>query len=310
MDRVVVIANPMASQFTGGAHRDVMALFDKTAEVRALWPGSGIEAAEAAAHAAADEATIIVAMGGDGIVHHVAQGVVGTGSVLGIIPVGTTNVFARLLGLPTRPMKAAKLIARHNPPRLVGVARMDLARGSVGTSHYALFSCGLGLDAEIVVRADVDPYRKYRFGSLHYANTAFSVAVRLFPRRRPHITVTSEGREARGVSAVFQFRQVYTYFGRRRITLTPSPPSPMTLLVMNRILRRRLPRIALEALVRGDLRAIKEFEIWESVQSVSLVTEPPTPAQADGEALGMVDAATVEWVPEALRVASPYWSAR
>ncbi|MFQ5522090.1 MAG: diacylglycerol/lipid kinase family protein [Acidimicrobiia bacterium] len=310
MDRVVVIANPVASQFTGGAHRDVMAIFDKAAQVHPLWPGSGPEAEQAAAEAVADGANIVVAMGGDGIVHHVAQGVVGSEAVLGVIPVGTTNVFARILGLPTRPAKAAKLIARGNPPRQVGVARMVLSRGTVETSHYALFSCGLGLDAEIVVSADADPYRKYRFGSLHYASTALSVALRRFPRRRPHIEAVSEDRKAKAMTAIFQFREVYTYFGRRRITISPDRPSPMTLLVMTRLPRRRLPRIAFDALTRGDLRGVKGFEVWEGVEAAYFRADPAAPAQADGEPLGMADAASVEWVPDALKVASPYWSAR
>ncbi|HIE22058.1 MAG TPA: hypothetical protein EYP73_05610 [Acidimicrobiia bacterium] len=187
---------------------------------------------------------------------------------------------------------------------------MALHRGSVETIHYALFSCGLGLDAEVVAQADVDPYRKYRFGSLHYASTALGVALRLFPRRRPHITVRSGERENRGVAAMFQFREIYTFFGRRRITLTPEMPAPMTLLVMTRLPRRRLPRIAFDALVRGDLREVKGFEVWERLEAASMEAEPPAPAQADGEALGMVDSAVVDWLPEALRVASPYWSAR
>ncbi len=310
MHRVAVIANPVASQFTGGAHRDVMAIFDKTAEVQPLWPGSGAEAEEVAAEAVAGGANIVVAMGGDGIVHHVAQGVVGSDSTLGIIPVGTTNVFARILGLPSRPTKAAKLIVRGNPPRQVGVARMVLHRGTVETSHYSLFSCGLGLDAEIVARADTDPHRKYRFGSLHYATTAISVALRGFPRRRPHIVAISGDRQATGVAAVFQFRDVYTYFGRRRITITSNPPAPMTLLVMTRLPRRRLPRIAFDALTRGDLGGVKGFEMWEGVEMATFQADPAAPAQADGEPLGMADAVTVEWVPDALKVASPYWSAR
>jgi diacylglycerol kinase family enzyme len=55
---------------------------------------------------------------------------------------------------------------------------------------------------------------------------------------------------------------------------------------------------------------VKGFEVWERLEAASMEAEPPAPAQADGEALGMVDSAVVDWLPEALRVASPYWSAR
>ena len=112
-------------------------------------------------------------MGGDGIVHHVAQGLVETDAVLGIIPVGTTNVIARLLGVPVKPAKAARLIVDGNGPILtMGAARMTLTRGSVKTKRHAVFACGFGLDAVVVLEAEKEPFRKSRFGSLHYARTA------------------------------------------------------------------------------------------------------------------------------------------
>ena len=95
MHRIVVIANPAASQFTGGSHRDIMAMLDRGSDVASIWPGSPAEADERARESAEDGVDIVVAMGGDGMVHHVSQGLVGTGVALGVIPVGTTNVFAQ-----------------------------------------------------------------------------------------------------------------------------------------------------------------------------------------------------------------------
>ena len=167
MDQVVVIANPVASQFTGGSHRDVMAELAATREVDALWPGSAAEATAAAVQAVEDGASTVVAMGGDGMVHHVAQGLIGTDTALGIIPAGTTNVVARLLDIPSKHRKAARLIGGQPEPVSVGTARLTLDRGATETVHHAVFACGLGLDAEVVRVADEDPYRKYRFGSVH-----------------------------------------------------------------------------------------------------------------------------------------------
>ena len=302
MYRLVVIANPAASQFTGGSHRDVMATISRTHHVDSLWPASTTESSEMAAAAAADEVSVVVAMGGDGMVHHVAQGLIGTETALGIIPVGTTNVVARILGVPFKPSKAARLTTSDQNVRSLGAAQMQLTRGSTETTHHAIFACGLGLDAEIVIEADRDPYRKYRFGSLHYARTALGVGLKSFPSRKPHLTIVSGERSAEGTAALIQFREIYTYFGKIPIRLAVQAPKPMTALVMQRLRRHRIPHIATNALGGRELGAIKGMDVWQEVESISVSADPPVAAQADGESLGMVEAATITWVPDVIRV--------
>ena len=302
MDRLVVIANPVASQFTGGSHRDVMATISRTHQVESFWPASATETSEVAATAAADGVSVVVAMGGDGMVHHVAQGLVGTETALGIIPVGTTNVVARILNLPSKPSKAARLTTSDANIRPIGIAQMKLTRGSTETTHHAMFACGVGLDAEVVIEADRDPYRKYRFGSLHYLRTALGVGLKTFPSQKPHLTITSGERGAEGTAALVQFRDIYTYLGKIPIKFASQPPNPMTALVLERLRRHRIPQIATNALTRRDLGVIKGIDIWQEIESITVSADPPVAAQADGESLGTVEAATISWKPAALRV--------
>ena len=302
MDRAVVIANPVASQFTGGSHRDVMAELAKTHEVEALWPGSAPEATSQARMAVSEGAAVVVAMGGDGMVHHVAQALVGTDSVLGIIPAGTTNVVARLLHIPSRHSRAVRLIARAAEPKSIGTVRMDLQRGETETVHHAIFACGFGLDAKVVQVADADPYRKYRFGSLHYARSALGVGFKEFPSVRPHVDFSANGHKARATTALIQFRPVYTYFGRIALRFGDEDPEPMSALIVERLKRRRIPRILFDALTHRDLSAIAEFQVWQDVKTLELVADPPVATQADGESLGMVDGGKLTWEGDSLRV--------
>jgi diacylglycerol kinase family enzyme len=303
MSRVVVIANPVASQFTGGGHRRVMSVLSRAHErVDATWPADPAATSAAAAEAAESGASVVVAMGGDGMVHHVAQGLAGTATALGVIPVGTTNVIARLLGVPGRATRAARLIASGVDPGLLGTVRLTLRHGTIETVQHALFACGFGLDALVVDRADADPYRKYRFGSLHYARTALGVALGGFPGIKAHVEVVEDGRRARGVSIQVQFREVYTYFGKVPVRIAPGCPEPMTVLVMERLRRRRLPRIVSRLLTQQGLIEVPEMEVWEEVKAFELTADPSVAAQADGEALGLVDSARVEWAPNSLRV--------
>lgn len=303
--KVVVVANPAASQFTGGAHREVMGVISAKAEVEAIWPASATSATESTREAIEAGATVVVAMGGDGMVHHVLQGVVGTQANLAIIPVGTTNVAARWLDIPSKPDRAARLAIAEHEPRSISLVRMTVDRGTASTTHHAMFSAGFGLDAAIVAEADKDPYRKYRFGSLHYARTALGVAIRQFARRRPHVTVKSGDRVAHAAAAVIQFRDIYTYFGRLKLRLAPEPPDPMTALIIERLPRRRAPKLISRVMRGQDLGDLEQMETWAGLTAMQFSAEPAVAVQADGEYLGMVDAGEFVWEPDAVRVMAP-----
>lgn len=300
MERIVVIANPVASQFTGGSHRDVMAALAANHEVEALWPGSAADATAASIQAVAEDASIVVAMGGDGMVHHVAQGLIGTDTALGVIPTGTTNVVARLFDIPAKHTRAVKLIGDDSLRHRIGTAQLTLDRGATETVHNAVFACGLGLDAEVVRVADEDPYRKYHFGSLHYARSALGVGFKGFSSVKPHVSFTADDREAMASSALVQFREVYTYFGKIALRLNDDLPDPMSVLVLDRLRRRRIPRIFFGAMFHRDLGAIPGFDVWRDLDQLSFRADPPVAAQADGEGLGLADGGTVEWVPDSL----------
>lgn len=299
---IALIANPVASQFTGGAHRSVMSVLASVGDTEAMWPASATEATGAARAAVELGARVVVAMGGDGMVHHVSQALIGADTALGIIPTGTTNVVARLLGIPMRPARAARLIVGPSEVSDWGATRMTLTRGSTTTTHHSMFACGLGLDALVVAKADKDPYRKYRFGSLHYATTAFGVAFGSFPSTGPHLRVSSGDRSAVAAGVLLQFREVYTYFGRLGLQLAGSSPDPITALVIHRLRRSRIPQIAFDVFMRRDLSAVKGIDVWEGVSTLRIEADLPVAAQADGEGLGMADAVSVEWREKAIRV--------
>jgi YegS/Rv2252/BmrU family lipid kinase len=67
---------------------------------------------------------LLIVGGGDGTVSAAASALVATKTVLGILPLGTLNHFARDLGIPTKLADAAKLIAKR-PERRVDVAQMN-----------------------------------------------------------------------------------------------------------------------------------------------------------------------------------------
>src|SRR5680860_245983 len=111
MRTLTLLANPRASGFTGGLHRDVVTVLKQTFDVDAYWPRSGEDAIAYAKKVVSEGVDLVVPMGGDGIVHHIANVVAGSGhTALGIIPAGTTNVIADILHIPTKPIEAAQYL--------------------------------------------------------------------------------------------------------------------------------------------------------------------------------------------------------
>lgn len=105
--RIALLINPAARQGSGHARIEhAIAELGRRAELTVLSPEND-EATERTARASAATHDIVVAAGGDGTVHHVLNGLVGTGASLGVLPIGTGNDFARSFGVPRDPADAA-----------------------------------------------------------------------------------------------------------------------------------------------------------------------------------------------------------
>lgn len=303
MARLMLVANPAASQFTGGDHRTIVRMLGRRHLVEAVWPNSASDARTIAADAVTAGFDGVVAMGGDGIVHQVAQSLVGTEVFLGVIPSGTTNVFARQLGLPAKPTKAARVLASE--PRLttepvvtMGATTID---GETMTRH-AVFALGVGVDADVVAAAETEPYRKYRFGGVHYARTAIGLLWRDVRRRPPNLAVGSGAMTGRAIAVMAQFRPTFTYFGRRPLRFRETVPDPMDLLVIRNLRMRRLPRILARVATGRELASLPGVEVWPGVGDFDIIADPPARIQVDGEMIGEVATVTAAFRPEALWV--------
>ncbi len=287
MDRLLLVANPAASGFTGGLHRSVCRVLSRRWEVEPAWPQSAEHARSLTAEAVQSGCRLVVAMGGDGIVHHVAQAVAGTETVLGIIPVGTANVLARLTELPRRPAAVAKMLASGFDVRSVPVLWVTATDGDGRASRWVtLFALGIGHDAEIVRRAEAEPYRKYRFGSLHYARTALSTVWSEL-RRVPHrLHLEADGITADTAGLMVQFHDAYTYFGRRPLRLGPRGADPMALLAIDALRLRRAPSILRRVLTGDGMSGVKGIRVWTGIRHAVVRADEPVLAQADGELRG------------------------
>jgi diacylglycerol kinase family enzyme len=171
----------------------------------------------------------VIAAGGDGTVNEIVNGLVGTGSALGVLPIGTTNVWALQMGIPTlSPIGPAAGLARlmvdleermerplpvsYYRSVLLNAARVlvegrphTIDVGQVNDRHFLLWA-GIGLDAEVTIR--VSPKDKRAFGPWAFVGSALDVA-REYRSTDTRLSLDGEVRQVKTSLIVVSNVQIY-----------------------------------------------------------------------------------------------------
>jgi YegS/Rv2252/BmrU family lipid kinase len=188
---VTVIVNPQAG---GGRTRRVLPAVQAELERLGVRYSArfsrSLDDARELARTAAAAGEIVAAFGGDGLVAAVAGALRGTGGVLGVIPGGRGNDFARSLGVPIDPVKACAVIAAGRPAAVdLGVATSLCDDPEADREEHLFVGIAIsGLDAETNRLANES---RLHLGRLVYLYSA----LRALSRWRPlHYRLVLDGR--------------------------------------------------------------------------------------------------------------------
>ncbi len=279
---------------------------------------SGIEASTAPTTAAgqatdqvrqaiADGYDAIFACGGDGTIHDVLQGLVGTQVGLGIIPLGTANSFAHDLKIPTEP-SAAALAAVNSPPRRIAVGHIAYQDfNGKPASRYFAFIVGIGVDAHLFYK--INAAAKKRFGMGAYCLKAFQLWL-LHPKD-PFAVEFLEGALSRRAE-VSQFLAVRIGdFGGVLRDLAPGASldrDDLRFVLFHTRSRIKYLRYILRGLF-GTNWQVPGIELLHSTAAHCWTLDNAGSSQrvlieADGELLGMLPA-KITMLPDALTLLSP-----
>lgn len=176
MRKGILFLNPRAGTFAASDESALRTLASEH-DLRVVDITPGLDTRAVVREALAAGLRTFVVAGGDGSVHHVAQALVHTDGVLGVVPVGSVNHLARDLGVPLDDWRGAFEIAARGSVRQIDVGRVG------GT--YFLNSVMFGLYPTI------SEYRE-RFRSLHSRWRAYAKAFRLALHHFPHVTLVVE----------------------------------------------------------------------------------------------------------------------
>jgi diacylglycerol kinase (ATP) len=139
----------------------------------------------------------IIAAGGDGTINEVINGMAGSDVPLAILPLGTTNVLAKELGIP-EDLKGAMETAVSRNPRTVSLGRIELKPGTDSAfSRYFCLMAGIGFDGEAV--HDMNSAVKKRSGKAAYIFSGIKNFLRYSPNQ---LFYNIDGKEYAGFSSI------------------------------------------------------------------------------------------------------------
>jgi diacylglycerol kinase (ATP) len=283
----VVILNPAA-----GALDNARDWQDRIEAVAGAWPirvTSHAAEAEALTRQAVEEGFgCIVAAGGDGTVNHVVNGIGDSNAVLGILPLGTVNVFAMELGLPSNDLQLCRDVIEARNVRSV-----DLPSAN---KKYFVQLGGVGLDAQAVKETSVAFKRS--LGPLSYLISAAQIAA----RQPPNLFVESENASTSEGSFVL--------VGNGRFYGGPFPffkqavidDGLLDVVVFKRLGYLEIIKYLHDVVFSSDIR-VPEIEYFQT-RRLRITSKQDVPVELDGELAGNCPV-NFQMHEKALRVLAP-----
>jgi diacylglycerol kinase family enzyme len=288
--RMLVIVNPYATTVSDRLRNLVIYALQGRYEVDAVDTEARDHATALTREAAGEGYDVVVAFGGDGTVNEAANGLRGSTTPLTCLPGGSTNVYARMLGIPNDIVDATEhllRIADDWQPRAVHMAVVNERR--------FLFSSGLGLDASVVARVDSHPHLKARFGPYYFAYCGFKEFLGKYVGRPPQLeTVTGGGSPLPGVTVLVQKGDPYTYFRKIPIRAAQGPELTDPTLA-GAVLRSTRPSVMPGVLyrlfsARARLTQHRQVDGFTGARDIVVrsVDGHPVPLHVDGDYIGDV----------------------
>jgi diacylglycerol kinase family enzyme len=249
----------------------------------------------------------IIACGGDGTLHDLAQGLVGISSsaALGVLPLGTGNVLAKNQRLSLDPAQAAQALL-HAEPRRIAVGKIEFTsdEGSSTRSRYFLLNAGAGLDAIGIYEAAAS---KPRLGELAYYLTGirlmFSYAFPMFEVEWRDAESGAQRREQVSQCAAFRVPTLGGLAG----ALTPAAGlerDDLQLILFKTRSRRKLFHYSLRHVMRAPIATPEVELVFARELACTALGDKPIYVQADGEWLGRLPA-RISMVQDAITLLFP-----
>lgn len=301
--RILLVVNSFATSVTPRNTVQVHQYLARHHDVQVVETSERGHATRFAVDAAARGLDAVIAFGGDGTLNEVATGLAGSAVALGVLPGGSTNVFARSLGLANDPLVAVTQLSAGLASGLVAPIGLGEANGRFFTFH-----AGIGYDAEVVRQVERTFSFKRLVGQPLFVYSALKSWFVDYDRKFPHFTVEIDSRKIpNGFFAVVLNTNPYTYVGKRAVELSraASLEKPLVAVVFRRLSTPLMVSTIVSALRKGGVSARRGVEIIENVSQVTFDFPAPFGYQLDGDYIDETTTLTIRHRPESLRLIKP-----
>jgi YegS/Rv2252/BmrU family lipid kinase len=295
--RICVIFNPAARGNKARRFKKFLSELSQQCALKATSaPGDARRLAQAAVATGYD---IVAAAGGDGTVNEVLNGIGDepdgfAKARLGVLPLGTVNVFARELKIPTRLEQAWKVLKRANEKR-IDLGRVDFTEDGKPQRRFFMQLAGAGLDARAIEL--VSWKLKKSAGPLAYVVAGFQALA----EKQARITASGGGQKIEGELVLLGNGKLYG----GSFDIFPGAD-----LQDGRLDVCAIPKVNLSSLIKlapGFIarRQLSEHRVQRlQAERIELTSETPAAFELDGEWIGQLPAAfSVE--RQKLRVVAP-----
>jgi diacylglycerol kinase family enzyme len=305
--RALLVANPKATATTARGRDVLFRALGSELKVDVAETQRRGHAIELGRQATADGIDIVVALGGDGTVNAVINGMLAAGPgqqvpMLAVVPGGSTNVFSRALGVSRNPVEATSELLdalRGGRSRLLSLGRAD--------ERWFTFTAGLGLDAQAIRTVERKRLAGRRATPTMFVNAALSEYLLRSDRRRPTITLTRPGRPdvPHLYLGIVTNTVPWTYFFDRPVHVTPKATfeTGLDLFAMRRLGLLPTTRAALGMLHAAGHGPRGRAVLQEhDLHDFTLSATRPLAFQVDGDYLGERECVHFTAHRDALRV--------
>lgn len=301
--KLLLVVNPAASSVTPRGRVVISRAFASLADVEVAVTTHRNHATELASQAVDNGTDVVVALGGDGTLNEVAGALAGSSVRLAVLPGGSTNVFARAIGLSDDPVEATGQLLPALEDLEHHEEHMGLGRAN---GRVFVFHAGLGFDAAVVHEVEKRGHLKRWVAHPLFVWSAFRTWAGY--DRRARFDVSLDGGPVRpSPLTIVLNRDPYTYLGDRPVSLAAGADFDLGMSVA-RFASLSMPRTlaaVAKALAPGGFEGNSFITIEHGIGQLRVEGKKPFAYQLDGDWIGLTERLDIEHLPRALRLVRP-----